>query len=1787
MGSDKKRKRPQDADPSPAKKGEAKKSPATANKRLKPEASAAASKPEPAKPSTLRVSKDEETSFPRGGGSILTPLEFKQISNDAAKDALFETENAKVKTTKKPKREELKKGKKSKKDESKKGEKKGIVAEGLSYKRLLSGTLVLGCISQINRTDLALSLPNNLTGFVPLISISELLNKKLEALVQDSDEEEDEDGKEKTETAKSESSEDDVDLKSMFRIGQYLRAYVVSSSQPANPKSSSSSKKMKKRIELSLDPVMVNNGLTTTELVAGCTVQASVTSVEDHGLVMDLGIGNDLKGFLSSKELGKGRSVADAKEGQVMLCTITGLSSNGRIVKLSADLEQKPTKKGKYTGGKAAWWLSSAPTISTFLPGTGVEVLITDIARGGKSVGIAGKVMGLVDAVIDFFHASGWGEKDIESRFKVGEKIKARVIATYSEPRKLALSILPHVLSFAQPIENEPTAILPTATIVDSAKVLNIEPKTGLFLDVGVPGVPGFVHISRISSDSKIEVLSKDSGPYQIDSAHKARIIGYNSMDGLYLVSMEQKILDQPFLRVEDIKIGEIVKGTIERVLDGGAVIVNLAEGITGMVDDIHLSDIKLKNPEKKFREGVEVKARVLSTDPSKRRVRLTLKKAIVNSDAPIISSYEDTTSGTQSVGTLIKILPNGAIVKFFSDVFGFLPVSEMSEAFIQDPREHFTIGQSVNVHVLSVDPANQKLRVSCRDPNLFGEAQKEALAKLSPGDVVFGTVVEKSADDLFVEINGLGADGIRAVLIIGHLTDGSREKSLSVFKKLRAGQKLEDLLVLDKHEERRSIILSMKPSLVKAAKGGSMISKFEDVNEGQTVKGWVKGTTLHSIFVGFVGGIVGLVSKKDLPAEVQSLPNFGYVKNQSIAGRVVYINPTERRFRLSLNPEKSEEKASAVANTTGDSERNTVNPVDSRFELIDDYTPGKLTKAKVVSVQETQLNVKLADNVQGRIDISLVFDSWGAIKNKKSPLASFKKGNVLDVKVIGIHDARNHRFLPITHRKSNTKIPIFELSARPSHVKEEGIEGCVTKLEDITPNSTWVTFVNNISEDCAWANIMPDIRGRIRILDLSDDVTQLKTLQKSFPIGCALKCQVLRIDLEHNKLDLSARSASGSALAFDKLAKGMVVPGRVTKVTDRQVLVQISESVSGPVGLTDIADDFSQARTDKYTKNEMIRVCIIDIDPSNKRVTLSTRPSRVMSSDLPVKDPEIQTIVNVKVGDIRRGFVKQASPKGLFVTIGGNVTAWVKISDLSDKFLKDWKNLFTVGQLVKGKIMAVDSTLGHIQMSLRESDISGKARPKPADYSSLKKGQIVKGKVRNVAEYGIFISVDGSENISGLCHKSQIADNAIEDISKLYAIGDPVKAKIMSIDPEKKRISFGLKASYFKDEGSEDENEDEDEDESEDDSEEGGVDLSAVKDFESDASEDSDEEGNESDVEMTDAPAGEGLSTGGFDWSASILDKRGPDTDSGKDSDSEEEKHKKKKRKKAQIKEDLTGNLATREPQSVADFERLLLGDPNDSKLWIMYMSFQLQLSEVEKAREIAERAVKTIALREEKEKQNVWIAMLNMESMYGTDESLEEVFKRACQYNEAQDIHEKLASICIQTGKSEKADDLFKVMIKKFSQDPKIWVNYADFLLSSKQNREAARALLQRAMQALPQDQHKDLISKFAKLEFRSGDPERGRTLFENLLATFKKKSDLYNLFLDMEIKYGSEEDDGKEGVRALFKRALAEKPSTRQAKALFKKWLEFEKSKGDEKSVETVTRKAKEYVEAKKGE
>jgi rRNA biogenesis protein RRP5 len=131
-----------------------------------------------------------------------------------------------------------------------------------------------------------------------------------------------------------------------------------------------------------------------------------------------------------------------------------------------------------------------------------------------------------------------------------------------------------------------------------------------------------------------------------------------------------------------------------------------------------------------------------------------------------------------------------------------------------------------------------------------------------------------------------------------------------------------------------------------------------------------------------------------------------------------------------------------------------------------------------------------------------------------------------------------------------------------------------------------------------------------------------------------------------------------------------------------------------------------------------------------------------------------------------------------------------------------------------------------------------------------------------------------------------------------------------------------------------------------------------------------------------------------------------------------------KKKRKRKAIEQDLTADMHTKTPDSNADFERFLLGSPDSSYLWLQYMSFQLQLSEVEKARDIGRRALKIINFREEQEKLNVWIGLLNLENVYGTDETLEATFKEAARHNDSKTVHLRLASIFDQTEKYEVCD-------------------------------------------------------------------------------------------------------------------------------------------------------------------
>lgn len=1740
------------------------------------------------RPQPVSILKSEPPAFPRGGAGLLTPLEKKQIQARATRDAIAEHKRDKDLFGSPSKAAGDSEGEESPSDAEEPVQKPGknvftkkkrqtidgalhepgMRIESLTFKQLTVGSLVLGRVSRINPRDLTIALPNNLTGTVPLTSISIALTERIEALL----------AKEPIETDEVE-EEDSIDLHEYFNIGQWLRVCISAvGGDDATAKGHG-----KKNIELSVEPESANVGLELSNIIAGCTIQGAVTSVEDHGVAIDLGLAKGkATGFIPKKELSDYPEWSNIKVGSVMLCIVTEITSNGRLVKLSANKS--------HLGNTKTSTLKMAPTIDSFLPGTAVEILLTEVGL----MGLVGQVMGMLDVTADLLHSGAYeGDGNLQTRYAIGKKVKGRLLygLPLSETRKMGFSILKDVLNLEDSNNQmEKQKSYQISEIIPEATVTNVEPRLGIYLTLA-PGVQGFAHISRLA-DNKVDSISGQSGPYKIGTKHKVRILEYNSVDNLFLVSLQPKVLAQPFLRLEDVLVGTKVSGKIEKLLIGPAgitsLLVNLADGITGLVPRIHFSDIVLQHPEKKFRERGSVTARVLSTDLAKQQIRLTLKKSLVNSDQKIWKDFSEIAVGDSSPGSLVKVDTYGAIVHFYGSVKGFLPVSEMSEAYIKDATEHFRVGQSLTVHAMSVTPETGRMTVSCREPTSSNQSIDTTLISLTPGTLVTGKVFEKSEDDLLLRLK---ETGVIARLSVDHISDGSLKKRKSALAKIRVGQDLQYLLVLEARAKQRIVIVSNRSSLLKASSDGTLLRSFGDLKEGATFTGLVSNITSDGVFVSFADGISGLIPKTQVPAESEEMADFGIALLQPIAAKVSSIDYRNfpPRFWLTMRegkdvPGSPSVKSNGASQPAGD----LIDPVDSSLKFLSDLEVGKFTKARIVSVKETQINVELAKGVQGRIDVSAIFDSWDEIKDRKRPLQTFSAREIIDVKVLGAHDARNHRFLPLTHRVGKT--PVLELSAKAKDIKEPMREE--VKLENMKPGSSWLAFVNNIGDDCLWVNISPNVRGRIRSVDASDDLSLAADLEVNFPIGSALRVRVISVDVDRNRLDLSAKQGDPTAqVTLKDILKGTIIPGRITKMSDRQLLIQVSETVVGAVDLIDMADDFTEVNLARYQKNDVVRVYVLDVDIPNKKISLSLRPSKVLSSSLKVADTEVTSVQQLNVNDVVRGFVTNVADSGLFVSLGHKVTAHVRVSNLSDSFLKDWKDQFQRDQLVQGKLVSVDKSTGHVQMSLKESVLDVNYKP-PKTFTDMHVGDVVTGKVAKVETFGVFILVDNSENVRGLCHRSEIAEKRIEDASKLFSEGDVVKVKVLKVELDKRRINFGMKASYFGDHEDEDEADDSDEEmedyaaggaalDSDAETNDNSDDASAVESLDEIAPSDPDED-------MIDGYAGtptaatkptSALAVGGFDWYGLSNDTRSSSTRPASASDDETAAPAAKRKRKPDIQIDQTGDLTTN-AQVAQDFDRLLGEKPESSSLWMQYIAHHLTLGDIDTARSIGERALKSISMNNESEKLNTWVGLLSLENAYGDDESQQAILDRACEVNDAQTIHERLCSICVQNRKLEKADDLFQVMLKKFGRnDPKLWINYASFLFDTAKDPDKGRALLSKALQTLPQFTHFDITSKFAQLEFKSpqGLPERGRTIFEGLISSFPKRVDLFNVLLDLEINQGD-----KEQVRALFKRIFAGKVKAKQARFFFKRWLEFEQKEGDEKSVDAIKLRAADWVQ-----
>jgi len=147
-------------------------------------------------------------------------------------------------------------------------------------------------------------------------------------------------------------------------------------------------------------------------------------------------------------------------------------------------------------------------------------------------------------------------------------------------------------------------------------------------------------------------------------------------------------------------------------------------------------------------------------------------------------------------------------------------------------------------------------------------------------------------------------------------------------------------------------------------------------------------------------------------------------------------------------------------------------------------------------------------------------------------------------------------------------------------------------------------------------------------------------------------------------------------------------------------------------------------------------------------------------------------------------------------------------------------------------------------------------------------------------------------------------------------------------------------------------------------------------------------------------------------------------------------------------------------------------------------------------------------------------------------------------------------------------------------------IWSDYLDFLFEMRELKKGKgsdkdtkflvadmqftepKTILSKALQALPKNNHVNIISKFGMLEFKHGASESGRTMFEGIVNNYPKRMDIWSIYMDMEIKYGGGSKNAQQ-ARHLFERCLANEfiqKKPKKMKLVFRKYMEYEQALGN---------------------
>ncbi|MDF7667594.1 30S ribosomal protein S1 [Orbaceae bacterium ESL0727] len=359
----------------------------------------------------------------------------------------------------------------------------------------------------------------------------------------------------------------------------------------------------------------------------------------------------------------------------------------------------------------------------------------------------------------------------------------------------------------------------------------------------------------------------------------------------------------------------------------------------------------------------------------------------------------------------------------------------------------------------------------------------------------------------------------------------------------------------------------------------------------------------------------------------------------------------------------------------------------------------------------------------------------------------------------------------------------------------EDGFGETILSREKAKRHEAWLTLEKAVDDA---TTVIGVINGKVKggfTVDLNGvraflpgSLVDVRPLRDTSHIeNREIELKVIKLDQKRNNVVVSRRAVIESENSAEReqllenLQEGAEVKGIIKNLTDYGAFVDLG-GVDGLLHITDMAWKRVKHPSEVVEVGQELMVKVLKFDKDRSRVSLGLKQLG--------EDPWVSIAKRYPEGTKVTGKVTNLTDYGCFVEIETGVEGLVHVSEM------DWTNknihpskVVSLGDVVEVVVLEIDEERRRISLGLKQC----KQNPWLQFAETHNKGDHVKGKIKSITDFGIFIGLEGG--IDGLVHLSDISWNVSgEEAVKAYKKGDDIEAVVLQVDADRERISLGVK---------------------------------------------------------------------------------------------------------------------------------------------------------------------------------------------------------------------------------------------------------------------------------------------------------------------------------------------------------------------------------------------------------